>query len=266
VKEAYNSSRICNVPVEELYNAGRSGLIRAAYGYKPHEFNTKFSTYATPWIKHGIREIIHGDSPAKIPVHIINGAYKKNKALSANKDLTEEELRNELEVTEAQMDRINKAKITSVSLDTPIYNQKMGCSENNTLGDFLPDEKAEIPGTVHLEDPRYDFVNDALKDLSEIDRDIITSQVLNADKVNLRILGEKYGMSGERIRQKKEKALKQLRARIIYRMNLRTLNVEPIMKEAVAETEPIAKTVEIIEKDVVIPPKRKRGRPRKIKL
>ena len=63
LKEAQKYSQCSGVGLEELYNAGRAGLIKAAYGYNPEKFNTRFSTYATPWIRQGIREVVHGDSP-----------------------------------------------------------------------------------------------------------------------------------------------------------------------------------------------------------
>ena len=245
VSEAYSYSRRSSVPVEELYNAGKVGLIRAAYDYNPQKFNTRFSTYATPWIRQGIREIIHGNGPVKIPLHIINGLYRKKRAVESNGEMTDKQIRNKLELTQAQLDRINKANVSSISLNTPLSagHEKDGFA---TLGDVLPDANARIPGEDGLNDSRYDFLFDAMDELDEVSRDIVKSQVLNADKVKLSDLGSKYGITGERVRQIKEKALRQLKKKIVCCMSLNGLHVPKGMIESLKE-----------------PPKKKLGRPKK---
>jgi RNA polymerase primary sigma factor len=249
VKEAYKYARRSNVAVDELYNAGRAGLVRAAHDYNPIKYNTRFSTYATPWIRQGIREVIHGNSPVKIPLHIINGLYKKNRAVEENGKMTDAELRDELELTEAQLERINKAHISSVSLNMPVgrhANDHSSAGENSTLGDIMPDDNAEIPGNSELDDPRYDFLTDAMGELDEMSQDIVKAQILDADKTKLSDLGDRYGISGERVRQIKEKALKKLKKKIVCRMSVSGYTLPEDLVESLIE-----------------PPKKKRGRPRK---
>ena len=218
VKEAYNYSRCSSVSVEELYNAGRVGLVIAVNKYNPKEFGTRFSTYATPWIRQGMREAVHGDSPVKIPLHIINGKYRKNKALEGNENLTEAELREELDVTVAQMDKINLANVSGLSLDMTVSSANDSGGENTTIGDLIPDRGATIPGEVGFNDHRLDYLADAFDELDEVSKDIVKHQVMSADKVKLSELGKKHGVSGERIRQIKMKALQKLKDNISYRM------------------------------------------------
>lgn len=219
INEAQKYSLKSSIPVEEFYNAGRMGLIRAAYDYNPIKYKTRFSTYATPWIRQKMRELIHGNSPVKIPLHIINGVYKKNKALEKNGKLTDKELRKELDLTEIQLEKIKKAQISSISLNMPLPNSKGG-DDNITLSELIPDESAKIPGEDELTDSRYDFLIEAMEELDEMSRDILMAQVLDADKVKLSDLGHKYGITGERVRQVKEKALNALKKKIIYRMSI----------------------------------------------
>ena len=56
-------------------------------------------------------------------------------------------------------------------------------------------------------------------DLNPMSKDIISAQILADDKVQLRELGKKYGKTGERIRQIREKALKSLRRKIQRKIN-----------------------------------------------
>jgi RNA polymerase sigma factor (sigma-70 family) len=219
LKEANRYSRNYGIDLEELYSAGRLGLVKAAYGYNPVKYNTRFSTYATSWVRQGIREILHGNSSVKIPVHIINGMYKKNQVLGhSTEEMSNEEVREELGLTEDQMDRINKAKISTFSLNTPMENSKG--ESDSTYADIVPDDNAEIPGQNDLTDVRYDYLEEAMAELDETSREILKSQILDSDKTKLSDLGERYGMSGERVRQIKAKALKALKKKILYRMSL----------------------------------------------
>jgi RNA polymerase sigma factor (sigma-70 family) len=247
INEAYKYSRMSSVPIDELYSAGRAGLIRAAYDYNPVKFKTRFSTYATPWIRQGIRETIHGNSPVKIPMHIVNGLYRKNKAVEANGDMSNGELCKELELTEAQLDKINKAHISSVSLNMPLSpHGSYESGDHLTLGDVMPDPDANIPGEDGLDDPRHDFLMEAMGELDEMSQEIIKAQILNADKTNLSDLGERFCISGERVRQIKDNALNQMKKKIVYRMSINGLKVSQEILDGMNE-----------------PSKKKRGRPRK---
>lgn len=240
ISEANKYSRNFNMPVEELFNAGRAGLIKAAYGYDPN-FNTRFSTYAIPWIRQGIRELMHGNSPVKIPLHIINGKYKKAKILAEKGDITDREVCEELELTDAQMDKINLANVSSICLDMTIKEDS-----NTTVSDIIADQNAVIPGETGLDDIRYDYLEDALSDIDEISQAVIRSQIMESDKVTLYDIGKKYGITGERVRQIKEKALKELKNKIIYRMKL--------------DGHTIRESASVVADGLT---KKKRGRPRK---
>ena len=234
VNEAYKYARRSSVAVDELFSAGRAGLVRAAYDYDPIKFNTRFSTYATQWVRQGIREVIHGSSPVKIPSHIINGLYKKNRAIEENGVMTDDEIRDELDLTEDQLDKINKANISAVSLNATISG-KDGIANETTIGDIIPDEEAKIPGVDGLDDPRYDFLVEAMSELDQMSQDIVRSQVLEADKVKLSDLGARYGLTGERVRQIKDKALWALKKKIVCRMKMGGYKVDPEMIKEISE-------------------------------
>lgn len=218
INEAYKYSKMSSLDVVELYNAGRVGLIKAIYGYNPEKFKTKFSTYAIPWIKQGMRDAIKKITPAKIPVHIVNGAYRLNK-LSENGDVSDEEAKDKLDLTQRQLDKIHLANtVSSVSIDEDIEFSSNGSS--TTLGDIIADPRAVIPGQHKLNSPIYDCMRESLEELDEMSRDIVLAQEYNDEKTILKDLGEKYGMTGERIRQIKAKALDTLKFSIAAKMNM----------------------------------------------
>ena len=254
LKEAFKYSHVSSVPVEELYNAGRLGLIRAAYKYNPVEFKSRFSTYATPWIQQGMRESIHSNGPVYIPLHIINGKYRKNRMIEENGDMTDAQIMGELSLTAIQLERINMANVSSVSLNATVGNDN---DDTTTVGDLMADESAEIPGVNGIEDQRYEYLEDAMSELDDMSKEIIMSQILYADKVKLSDLGKRYGISGERVRQIKTNALAKLKKKIQCRMSLNgeIAHVAKIEKNIAAPS--ITQKIEKIEK--------KRGRPKKVK-
>jgi len=218
-KEAIRYSRVSKASVEELYNGGRVGLIRAANDYDPEQYNTRFSTYATIWIRRGIRDVVYGESPVTVPHNVINGLYRKNKAIGLNKKISNADLKKEIKVTDAQLTAINKANVTSISLNMTLDNSK---GENvSTLADLIEDEKAVIPGESDMVDPRYDFLEEAMSELDEVSREIIHAQIMADEKVILYTLAQKHGITSERVRQIKAKALSTLKKKIICKMSSR---------------------------------------------
>lgn len=215
-QEAHRYSSRSQMDIEELYNAGKIGLIVAAYGYNPDKFNNRFSTYATHWVRQKIREAVYNDAPVSIPVHVINSLYRKKKLVDQYSDLTPDQIREALDLTEAQMDKVDKAIISPFSLDATI--SKNSKDEKVSIGELIPDESATIPGHDELTDDRYDYLTDAMSELDEMSKDIIYHQIISDEKMKLSDLGKKHGVSGERIRQIKQKALEQLKQKIGLKM------------------------------------------------
>jgi len=214
LKEAFRFSKATGVSTKDLIGAGNLGLVKAAYLYDAEKHNTKFSTYATYWIRQSMFEAIHASGIVKIPVHILNGRYRHNKLMEA-KDFTDKEIMEEMEISEKQLFRIRDANVSSISLDQEI---PWGENSVSTVGDFIADEKAVDPSHGISSQDQYGYLYEAMNELDDVSKDIISAQILSDDKVQLRQLGEKYGKSGERIRQIREKALRSLRKKIEYKM------------------------------------------------
>ncbi len=216
---AHRYNRSSSMPVEELYNAGRVGLLKAIHRYRPEKFHTRFTTYATPWIQSYIRDALYSNSAVKIPVNIINGAYRKRKIQNDDSEISENEIQEKLQLTDIQMDKVNKANISVLNLDAPMSESHSDGHSATSVSECVADENAAIPGHYNFTDDRYDCMLEALYELDEMSRDIVISQMASDNRVTLRELGRKYRMSGEGIRKVKLKAMDHLKQKIMYKMN-----------------------------------------------
>jgi len=218
-KESIRYSKISRESIDDLYSSGRVGLIEAAYNYDPCQYDTRFSTYATYWIKKEIIETLTSSAPVKIPSNIAYGLHKKNKIINGNgmDNLSRESIKKQINVTESQMNAIDKAKVSFISLNADIDNSKIS---SLTFADLIEDKNAKIPGHTDFKDCRYDYLEKAIAELDDLSRDIIYSQIVSEDKITLSEIASKYGITSERVRQIKDKALSSLKKKIISKMSL----------------------------------------------
>ena len=211
IKEAIDLYRKAKVSLKDLIGYGNYGLIKAAYKYDAEKFKTKFSTYATYWIRQEMYGFINNSHVVSIPFNILDLRQKYNKMMDVNKDLSDSELIEELDITQKNLQRAKDSNVTSVSLSQVIMNE--GDSNIVTIGDLIVDEK-DIPSDALEKKDKYAIMMEAIQELDPMSREIVCSQLLDSDKSNLTELGLKYNLSAERIRQLKEKALLALRRAI----------------------------------------------------
>jgi len=215
IKEAFKFSKATGVNVKDLIGSGNIGLIKGAYLYDSEGHNTRFSTYATYWIRQAMFEIVHSSGAVTVPIHILNGRYRHNKLVESGM-VSDKDIMKEMEIDEAKLKRIRDANIRVVSMDQEV---SWSHSEDSsaTFGDFIPDDKAESPSEGAASKDQYGYLYEAMDELDDMSKDVISAQILADDKVQLREIGKKYGVTGERIRQIREKALKALRKKIEYK-------------------------------------------------
>lgn len=213
IKEAFKFSKTTGVDIKDLIGAGNFGLMKSVYLYDAKTHNTRFSTYAIYWIRQAMFETIHTSGIIQIPIHILNGRYRHNK-LKEDGMTSDQDVMKELEIDEDQLKRIKDANISVISLDQEI-NDTGGTI--TTVGDLIADEKAVNPSENASSQDQYRYLYEALAELDDMSRDIVSAQILQDDKLQLKELGKKYGKTGERIRQIREKALKTLSKKIEYK-------------------------------------------------
>jgi RNA polymerase sigma factor (sigma-70 family) len=215
---AYEYAKYTTMPIMDLIGAGNLGLTRSADRYNPKR-KTKFSTYSVHWIKMEIRKAITKHTNGiHIPNHIRLNASRYNKIVAeSHGDVTDVDCMEKLDISPEGLKKVQATKLSVVSLDQPV-----GEDSASTIGDFIEDDQTPSPAEAVEGRDLLETVNIALNELDAMSRDIVVSQCLSEDKVKLRKLGKKYKLTGERIRQIKEQALKDLKRNIRRKTSLGT--------------------------------------------
>ncbi|MBU6373360.1 MAG: RNA polymerase factor sigma-32 [Alphaproteobacteria bacterium] len=212
------------LPMSDLIQEGNIGLMQAAARFEP-EREVRFSTYAAWWIRSSIQDYIlrnwsivrTGTTAAQKSLFfnlrrlraLINdtgdGAMTpENRALVATK----------LGVSEDEVDAMaSRLSAADRSLNAPI-----GEAAEAEWQDLLADDRALPEDEVmELRDSgrRRAWIAKALAELSPRELTIITERRLQEETVTLEALGDRLGISKERVRQIEHHALKKLRASLM---------------------------------------------------
>lgn len=196
----------------DLINEGNVGLIKAAEKFDETR-GFKFISYAVWWIRQSILQAIAEQSRiVRLPLNQVGSVNKINRVL--NKFEQENERRPSLEEisekTNLPEDKIDDAlKVTGrhVSVDAPFAEGE----DNNLLDVMVNDDAPMADKTLVMESLRAE-INTVLKCLNERERNVIEAFFgINQPEMTLDEIGTKYGLTRERVRQIKEKAIRRLR-------------------------------------------------------
>lgn len=196
----------------DLINEGNLGLIKAAEKFDETR-GFKFISYAVWWIRQSIMQAINEQSRiVRLPLNQVSSLTKYRKAIQEfeqkhRRKPTQKELAEILETTEEKIKKTASASGKAISMDAPFVED-----EDNSLIDILPNEDSPKADEDLMKESLRVEIERALSTLTEREREIIKlSFGISTEPISLEEIGERYGLTRERVRQIREKALKKMR-------------------------------------------------------
>ncbi len=201
------------VALGDLINEGNLGLIRAGQKFDETK-GIKFISYAVWWIRQAILQALAEQSRiVRVPLNRAGALHRIGKRTSAllqelGREPTPEEIAEDLDISEEEVERTLALSQAHLSLDAPL-----APGEDSRLLDYLPDQFSPAPDDETYERALSVTIEEALSTLKEREAKILRLYfgLDGQEPMTLEEIGSLLGITRERVRQIKERALGRLR-------------------------------------------------------
>ena len=201
------------VPLSDLINEGNLGLIRAAHKFDETK-GIKFISYAVWWIRQAILQALAEQSRiVRVPLNRAGTLHRIGKRAAAllqelGREATHAEIAHGMDISEEEVAKTMSISQATLSLDAP-----MAPGEDNKLLDYLPDTVNPTPDEQIFVKALTESIEEALSHLKERESKILRLYfgLDGNEPMTLEEIGALLGITRERVRQIKEKALSRLR-------------------------------------------------------
>ncbi len=201
------------VSLSDLINEGNLGLIRAANKFDGTK-GIKFISYAVWWIRQAILQALAEQSRiVRVPLNRAGALHRIGKKASSllqelGREATNAEIAEGMDISEEEVAKTMSIFQVHLSLDAPLV-----AGEDNRLSDYLADTVSRTPDEHTFDRALNEAIEDSLGSLKEREAKIIRLYfgIDGAEPMTLEEIGAMLGITRERVRQIKEKALSRLR-------------------------------------------------------